>query len=66
MFTVTSAIEGETERHGKYICREYQDVFILQWKGDRKNMGHDSTTEEGRKLRRRCCASTAVVVSVGS
>ena len=34
IFTVTSAIEGETERHGKYICREYQDVFILQWKGD--------------------------------
>jgi hypothetical protein len=33
MFTVTSAIEGETEKHGKYVCREYQDVFILKWKG---------------------------------
>lgn len=33
-FTVTSAIEGETERYGKFTCREYQDVFILWWKGD--------------------------------
>lgn len=32
-FTVTSAIEGETERFGKFICREYQDVFVLEWKG---------------------------------
>lgn len=41
MFTVTSAIEGETEKHGKYICREYQDVFILQWKGDLPMESHD-------------------------
>jgi isopentenyldiphosphate isomerase len=33
-FTVTSAIDGETERFGKFICREYQDVFVLEWKGD--------------------------------
>ena len=34
VFTVTSSIEGETERHGKFVCREYQDVFILWWKQD--------------------------------
>ncbi|KAL7533682.1 hypothetical protein ACHAXR_008071 [Thalassiosira sp. AJA248-18] len=33
-FTVTSAIEGETEKYGKFTCREYQDVFILWWKGE--------------------------------
>jgi len=33
-FIVTSAIEGETEKYGKFICREYQDVFILWWKGN--------------------------------
>ena len=32
VFTVTSAIEGETKRYGKFVCREYQDVFILWWK----------------------------------
>ena len=41
MFTVTSAIEGETEKHGKYICREYQDVFILKWKADAPMESHD-------------------------
>mmetsp|Transcript_29507 Transcript_29507/g.62627 ORF Transcript_29507/g.62627 Transcript_29507/m.62627 type:complete len:313 (+) Transcript_29507:206-1144(+) len=34
VFTVTSAMEGETEKYGKFTCREYQDVFILWWKGD--------------------------------
>lgn len=33
-FTVASAVEGETEKHGKFICREYQDVFIIWWKDD--------------------------------
>lgn len=33
-FTVTSSIDGETERFGKFICREYQDVFVLEWSGD--------------------------------
>ena len=32
-FTVASAVEGETEKYGKFICREYQEVFILLWKG---------------------------------
>jgi isopentenyldiphosphate isomerase len=41
MFTVTSAIEGETEKYGKYVCREYQDVFILKWKGDVPMESHD-------------------------
>ena len=31
-FIVTSAIEGETEKYGKFICREYQYVCILWWK----------------------------------
>lgn len=35
VFTVTSSIEGETEKYGKFICREYQDVFILWWKADK-------------------------------
>lgn len=29
VFTVTSSIMGETAKHGKYLCQEYQDVFIL-------------------------------------
>lgn len=33
-FTVASSIEGETEKFGRFICREYQDVYILSWKGD--------------------------------
>mmetsp|Transcript_7353 Transcript_7353/g.16102 ORF Transcript_7353/g.16102 Transcript_7353/m.16102 type:complete len:241 (+) Transcript_7353:262-984(+) len=33
-FVVSSDIEGETPKFGKFICREYQDVFILWWKGD--------------------------------
>eukprot|EP00574_Skeletonema_japonicum_P005172 CAMPEP_0201716178 /NCGR_PEP_ID=MMETSP0593-20130828/2203_1 /ASSEMBLY_ACC=CAM_ASM_000672 /TAXON_ID=267983 /ORGANISM="Skeletonema japonicum, Strain CCMP2506" /LENGTH=115 /DNA_ID=CAMNT_0048205889 /DNA_START=248 /DNA_END=595 /DNA_ORIENTATION=+ len=41
IFTVTSAIEGETEKHGKYICREYQDVFMLKWKEDSPMESHD-------------------------
>ena len=41
VFTVTSAIEGETEMHGKYTCREYQDVFILKWKADSPMQSHD-------------------------
>ncbi|KAL9188547.1 hypothetical protein ACHAXT_006925 [Thalassiosira profunda] len=32
-FTVASAVKGETEQYGKFICREYQEVFILWWKG---------------------------------
>lgn len=34
VFTVTSSSEGKTENYGKFICREYQDVFILWWKGN--------------------------------
>ena len=41
VFTVTSAIEGETEKHGKYTCREYQDVFILKWREDSPMQSHD-------------------------
>eukprot|EP00580_Thalassiosira_gravida_P006698 CAMPEP_0201639400 /NCGR_PEP_ID=MMETSP0493-20130528/19214_1 /ASSEMBLY_ACC=CAM_ASM_000838 /TAXON_ID=420259 /ORGANISM="Thalassiosira gravida, Strain GMp14c1" /LENGTH=256 /DNA_ID=CAMNT_0048112785 /DNA_START=292 /DNA_END=1062 /DNA_ORIENTATION=+ len=33
-FIVSSAIEGETEKYGKFTCREYQDVCILWWKGE--------------------------------
>lgn len=40
-FTVTSAIEGETEKHGKYICREYQDIFILKWREGSPMQSHD-------------------------
>ena len=34
LFTVSSSIEGKTERFGKYICQEYQEVFLLWWRGD--------------------------------
>ncbi len=33
-FTVASSIQGETEKYGKFICNEYQDVFILWWDRD--------------------------------
>jgi isopentenyldiphosphate isomerase len=33
-FTITSAIEGETIKFGRFICREYQDVFVFWLKGD--------------------------------
>jgi len=33
-FIVSSDIEGETEKYGRFTCREYQDVFILWWKGE--------------------------------
>lgn len=33
-FTITSVIEGETKKYGKFICREYQDVFLLRWAGN--------------------------------
>mmetsp|Transcript_4645 Transcript_4645/g.6788 ORF Transcript_4645/g.6788 Transcript_4645/m.6788 type:complete len:275 (+) Transcript_4645:45-869(+) len=41
MFTVTSAIKGVTDKHGKYICREYQDVFMLKWKEELPMESHD-------------------------
>ena len=34
LFTVSSSIEGKTERFGKYKCQEYQEVFLLWWRGD--------------------------------
>lgn len=34
LFTVTSSIEGETAKYGKYVCREYQEVYILWYEGD--------------------------------
>jgi len=34
LFTVSSSIEGETEKYGKYKCQEYQEVFLLWWRGD--------------------------------
>ena len=33
-FTASSVKEGETERHGRFVCREYQEVFVLWWNGD--------------------------------
>lgn len=33
-FRVASSIKGETEKHGHFICNEYQDVFILWWDRD--------------------------------
>ncbi|KAL3811673.1 hypothetical protein ACHAXA_002767 [Cyclostephanos tholiformis] len=29
VFTITSAIEGETKKFGRFICREYQEVFVF-------------------------------------
>ena len=34
LFTVSSSIEGETETFGKYNCQEYQEVFLLWWRGE--------------------------------
>lgn len=34
-FMVTSSIKGETQKYGRFMCNEYQDVFILWWKDDR-------------------------------
>lgn len=48
-FIVSSAIHGETARFGRFICREYQDVFMLEWKGDspmKTNMFHPLVQEE--------------------
>jgi isopentenyldiphosphate isomerase len=33
-FTITSSIEGETKKFGRFICREFQDVFIIWLEGD--------------------------------
>lgn len=33
-FTITSAIEGETNKFGRFICREYQEIFIFWLEGD--------------------------------
>ena len=33
-FTITSANEGETKKFGRFICREFQDVFIFWLEGD--------------------------------
>jgi hypothetical protein len=33
-FTITSAIEGETIKFGRFICREYQDVFVFWLEGN--------------------------------
>ena len=41
IFTITSSIEGETEKHGLYLCREYQDVFALKWTRDLPMKSHD-------------------------
>lgn len=32
--TVTSSIQGQTEKFGRFLCREYQDVFLLWWPSD--------------------------------
>ena len=32
--TVTSSVEGRTEKFGSFTCREYQDVFLLWWPSD--------------------------------
>ena len=32
-FVAAQSVEGETAKYGKFVCREYQDVFILWWEG---------------------------------
>lgn len=29
-FTIASSIEGSTERHGPFVCREFQEVYLLR------------------------------------
>jgi len=30
VFTIAASVEGETLSHGKFICQEYQEVYVLR------------------------------------